>query len=118
MPQEINIDILGKKRFLQKTNRLITRLRKSGVSVETCEQQEKDFIEDEGIITIQLKEPKNGLSGGLFFVTDQVENGNPIVNRFQLTTKSSSMLGLTFSINHPEFDNAINKELEDLVGKF
>ena len=120
MPQGINIDILGKRRFLQKADRLITRLRECGISVETCEQQErdKDFIEDEGVITVQLQEPKDGVIGGLFFVTDQVQNGNPIVNRFQLTTKSSSMLGLTFSINHPEFDNAISGELKKLVGDF
>lgn len=119
-----SIDICGNYNFYSQTKGIISNLQDSGMPVDirvsdnSYNKGFKDSIEDDGIITIELTKPKNGIKTGLFCVTNEIESNEPIINKFQLHSSSSelSTVVLTFSMKHSDFNCVLKKEIEELIG--
>ena len=122
-----NIDILGGEDFFESTKNVISDLKNKKLPVEENIQdtfkRHKTFNvrlnhEASGLITIELKEPRNGIRAGLFRIFDDVDSTSAVLQRFKLTSdkNGTSVLGLTFSMKHPDFEKTLKSEIENLIG--
>lgn len=120
VPQVRNIDISGNTHFFERTNSLITKLkaRQFPVKLNVLNGSPGKAIEG-GFITIELDEPINGIKTGLFKVTDEISFRDPLVHRFTLTASNDSqkVLGLTFTMKHPDFERVLTSQVEALIGR-
>ncbi|GEM_PF-6204375 len=112
VPLVKDVNISGSTAFLERTTDLINELKNKNIPFDI-----KNNSTDEGVISIELHKPKDGIRAGLFKVIDDHAHHDPIIQRFTLTarSKSSRVLGITFSMQHPEFENALRYEFEKLL---
>ncbi len=123
-----NIDILGSESFFESAKNVISKLKDRTLPIEESIQgvfkKHRTFNvrfhnEASGIITIELKEPRNGIKAGLFRILDDIDSQEPVLQRFKLTAdkNGASVLGLTFSMRHPDFEKILKNEIENLIGE-
>lgn len=119
VPEVRNIDISGSTCFLEKINSLVSRLKAKRLPVKLRTSDEvPNKTTDGGFITIELTTPKNGIKTGLFHVVNGMGSRKPLIHRFTLTSGSESqkVLGLTFTMNHPDYESALLNHIEELIG--
>ena len=109
-----DVNISGSTVFLERTTDLINELKNKNIPFEVKTNQ---LYTDGGTISIELHKPKDGIRAGLFHIIGDEPHNNPVVQKFTLTAKNENerVLGITFSMEHPEFENALRHEFEKLL---
>lgn len=109
-----DVNISGNNSFLEKTTDLINELKNKNIPFEIKNSQS---YTDGGTISIELHKPKGGIRAGLFKVIGNHEHHDPVIQRFTVTSggERSGVLGVTFSMQHPEFNHALRHEFEKLI---
>ena len=122
-----NIDVSGNSIFFQEINKIITELKANNLPIEIKLYKPLSYNDsyipeddDEGLITIDLLEPINGVKAVLFHVISNIYSEEAIVQRFRLSANRTGnyVLGVTFAMRHPDFAKALKSEIEKLIGQF
>jgi hypothetical protein len=109
-----DVSISGGNIFLEKTTDLINELKNKNIPFEV---KNSHSFTDGGTISIELHKSKGGIRSGLFKVIGDHEHHDPVIQRFTVTSggERSGVLGVTFSMQHPEFHRALRHEFEKLI---